>query len=227
VAERAERAVVERGVFSLAVSGGRTPGPLFDALAQTPYRFAIEWPRVELYLVDERYVPSTDSQSNFRIVRETLLDRVPIPAGRIHRWKTELAPAEALADYERQLGVLPREPESGAPPRLDLIVLGIGTDGHTASLFPGTPALEERSRWVVEGRAPSAPEVRLSMSLPLLNAARTAAFLVTGPEKAALVRDILAGGAEQWPAALVRPAGGPALWFLDVDAAALLAKEAG
>jgi 6-phosphogluconolactonase len=224
LASLAERAIVERGRFTLAVSGGKTPAVLYLTLAREPYRHAIEWDRVELFLVDERRVPPEDSKSNYRLLRDTLLSGAAIPDDQVHRWKSESLVEAALSDYETQLReILLPGAESKSPPSFDLILLGLGSDGHTASLFPGTPALEETHRWVAAGTAPEAPVERLTMTLPLINAAREVAFLATGEEKAPLVKAILSGEGSKYPAWRVHPVRGELLWFLDAAAGRNLA----
>jgi 6-phosphogluconolactonase len=216
LASRADRSIIERGRFTLGVSGGKTPAALYTVLANPPYRHAIEWTRVELFLVDERRVPPEDPNSNYRLLRDTLLSGAAVPGDQIHPWKTEVAVEDALCDYEKQLcDVFFHGASPQSAPSFDLLLLGLGPDGHTASLFPATPALEESRRWVAEGRAPEAPFERLTMTFPLINAAREAVFLVTGEEKAPLVRALLTGEGASYPASRVRPQSGGPLWFLD------------
>lgn len=215
----AERAIVQRGAFRLALSGGATPTLFFETLAAAPYAHSVEWARVEIFLVDERLVPSDAPASNWRLVSEALLSRLPGRPAAAHRWRTEVPLEAALEDYRTNLRRLPRAGES--PPALDLIILGLGEDGHTASLFPRTAALEEETAWVAAGQAPAPPHERLTMTLPLLNAAREAAFLVAGEAKAEIVRRILSGEGAELPASRVRPAG-ELLWFLDPGSAAAL-----
>lgn len=222
VVDVASRAVVARGGFSLAFSGGTTPTLFFQTLRLAPYRNSVEWTRAILFLVDERLVPADNPASNYRLVKENFLDGGPARESAVYRWKTELGTDAALADYEAGLSSLPHA--GSDPPELDLLVLGLGPDGHTASLFPGTAPLEETTRWVAAGRAPQPPVDRLTMTYPLINAARHAAFLVNGTEKASLVAQILSGEGKNYPAAAVRPRGGPALWFLDSAAARDLSK---
>jgi|SRR5450759_2018697 6-phosphogluconolactonase len=218
----ADRGIVQRGAFRLALSGGATPKLFFETLAAAPYAHSVEWARVEIFLVDERLVPSEDPASNWRVLSEALLSRLPCRPAAAHRWRTEIPLEAALEDYRTILKRLPRVGEN--PPALDLIVLGLGGDGHTASLFPGTAALEEETAWVAAGRAPEPPQDRLTMTLPLLNAAREAAFLVAGETKAAIVRRILSSEGGELPASRVHPAG-ELLWFLDPGSAAELTSS--
>jgi len=202
-ASAARSAVAERGRFSLALSGGATPGRYFELLAQEE----LPWDQVHVFWADERLVSPDSPDSNFRLAQERLLARAPIPEGNVHPMAGgDFPPLEAAAAYEAELRAFFGHE---AFPAFDVIHLGLGGDGHTASLFPGQPALSERQRWVVPvnyaGASP--PVTRLTLTLPVLNAARLAFFLVSGPDKARLAREILTGGDEGRPAGLVRPAG--------------------
>jgi 6-phosphogluconolactonase len=202
---------------SLCLAGGQTPRALYQVLA-TEYRDTIPWPQLDLYWGDERYVPPDDAQSNYRLVRESLLDHVPIPKENVHPMPTDLPdPDDAAAAYEQAL----RERFSPPWPRFELVLLGMGSDGHTASLFPGSPALAERTRWVVTSRASVDPRVRLTLTLPVLNRAALVFFLVAGAEKADILRRVLAGPPESapYPAAAVRPEDGRVVWWVDQQAA--------
>lgn len=213
IASRVAEALSRQESFSLALSGGNTPRALYRLLAEE-YRLRIDWHRVHFFWGDERYVPHDHPASNFRMARETLIDPLNLPPENIHPMPTDVAnPDEAAHLYERQLRAF-----FGETPRLDLILLGMGADGHTASLFPGTSALQERTRWVTVGEAPVEPRVRLTLTLPVLNAAKAVYFLVTGADKAETVRRILVQQ-EPLPAALVSPTEGELLWWLDRDAA--------
>ena len=198
--------------FRIAATGGSTPHFLYEALASSTYRAGIEWQRWHVFFGDERAVAPDDAQSNYRLVVDTLLSKVPVPAGQVHRMEAERPDLEAAAgDYAQLL-----EAECGTPPRLDLLLLGLGTDGHTASLFPGTAALDVDDRWVTRGLASTPPVDRLTLTLPVLNAASRVAFLVTGPAKADALRGVVEGSV---PAARVRPRTGNLVWFLDSAAA--------
>ena len=225
VMECARRAIAERGRFVVALAGGSTPRRLCQLLADRPGREAIEWDRWHFFLGDERVLPPTDPDCNFVMAAETLLGRVPVAPEQIHRPPTELGDAAAVAAaYERELrdffGLAP-----GEVPRFDLILLGLGSDGHTASLFPGKPALDETERLVVDtppGVLP--PQVdRVTFTFPVINAARAVAFLVAGADKAAALRAAREGTAldevVQVPAARVRPTDGELRWFVDAAAA--------
>ncbi len=206
--------------FSLALAGGTTPRALYQQLARD-YRDAIPWDRLLLFWGDERYVPRDDPRSNYRLVRETLLDEVAIPPDHVHPMPTSFpTPDEAAWAYENTL----RTHFSNPLPRLDLVLLGMGADGHTASLFPRTRAVEERTRWVVAVRAPVEPAERLTMTLPVLNAAASVFFLVTGGEKAEMLRRVLSEppDALTCPASAVRPSAGKLVWWADEAAARLV-----
>jgi 6-phosphogluconolactonase len=199
--------------FSLALSGGNTPRALYRLLAQE-YRQRVEWNRVHLFWGDERYVPHDHPASNYRMARETLIDPLCIPSQNVHPMPTDAAnPDDAAARYEQDLRRF-----FGTRPRFDLVLLGMGADGHTASLFPGTPALRERTRWVTVGEAPSEPRIRLTLTLPVLNAAHAVYFVITGEDKAEAVRRVLMEQ-EPLPAALVQPEQGELIWWLDAAAA--------
>lgn len=219
VARRAEEAVAARGAFALALSGGATPRALYALLADSaaPYRARVPWGRVHVWFGDERNVPPDHPDSNYRMAREALLDRVA-PAA-VHRIEGERAAAEAADRYEAELRAhLAGGP--GGPPPLDLVLLGLGADGHTASLFPGSPALEERARWVAAPFVPRLGAHRITLTLPVLDAARAVLFLVAGAEKAAPLRALLAPDpAAPIPAARVRPATGARIVIADRAAA--------
>lgn len=181
----------------------------------------IPWDRVHIFWGDERCVPPEDPRSNYRLAREALLDSVPIPGENIHRTPTGLSnPEDVAREYEEML----RRHFASPWPRFDLVLLGIGPDGHTASLFPGSPAVGERERWVVAVRAPVEPARRVTLTLPVLNRAARVHFLVAGAEKAPAVKQALTGppDPQTCPAAAVRPIDGTVVWWLDQAAAELL-----
>jgi 6-phosphogluconolactonase len=215
VAEIGAEAIRDRGRFLVALSGGDTPRPLLERLASPAYAKRLDWSVVDVFWADERCVAPTDERSNHRTARVALLDHVPIPADRVHRIAGEIDPLAAADAYELTL----RE-ALGKEGRLDLILLGIGVDGHTASLFPRHQALTETGRWVVPVHAPADPPWRVTMTLPLINAARHVLFLVIGSEKAAAVRDLQKG--EPLPASMVQPADGSLTVLVDAEAASLL-----
>lgn len=222
---RAEAAVAARGRFAIALAGGSTPRALHALLADPdePFRARIPWERAHVFFGDERHVPPDHPDSNYGMARATLLAKVPIPAGNVHRIRAELEPDAAAAEYEEELRrVLGAGSPDAGKPRLDLALLGLGADGHTASLFPGSPALLEASRLVAAPWVEHLRHHRITLTLPALRAARAAAFLVSGAGKAARVADVLEGAGASLPAGLVRPVEGDLLWLLDAPAAALL-----
>jgi 6-phosphogluconolactonase len=199
--------------FTLVLSGGSTPRQLYETLAKPPYLAAIPWQRLWIFWGDERPVPPTDPESNFHTAQDALLRHVPILAEHIFRMKGELPPAEAAADYQRQLQAV-FGAESSVPV-FDLILLGLGPDGHTASLFPGTPALDIRDCWVTENRVSALNTTRLTLTLPVLNSAREIWFLAAGKEKAAAYARVRAAPDVKYPASLVSPRQGNVRWYLD------------
>jgi 6-phosphogluconolactonase len=223
----ARDAVSARGRCAVALSGGSTPRATYERLAEPPYRDAIAWSDLHAFWSDERHVPPTHAGSNFRMAYDAWLSRVPIPPGNIHRIRAELADArDAADDYERTLrGFF--QLETGAFPRFDLVLLGVGSDGHTASLFPGTAALCESARMAVALWAEQVSAHRVTLTLPVLNAAGDVLFLVSGAAKAAIVRACLCGSRETQllPAQLVRPPAGRVTWLLDRDAASSLPER--
>ena len=210
-------------LFSLVLSGGETPRALYQLLA-TEFRERIDWPKVHLFWGDERYVPRTDRRSNFRMVKESLLDQISIPSANVHPMPTELArPDESALEYEAFLRTFFHAPPA-AWPAFDLILLGLGEEGHTASLFPRSPALGEQQRWVASVRVPAEPPLRLTLTLPALNHAREVFFLATGSKKARAVRAGTAATTadaatdRSCPAAMVRPQDGNLIWWIDQSA---------
>ena len=225
VVHLANEAVKEHGRFSIALSGGSTPKALYNLLA-TNARATLPWDRMYFFWSDERHVPPTDPDSNYRMADEAMLSKVPVPAGNIYRMPTENQDAAATAEaYEASLRKF-FQAKPGEIPKFDLILLGLGPDGHTASLFPGTPGLHEKSRLVIANRVEKLRTDRLSFTYPLINAAREVAFLVSGTDKAAVLCSVLEEDVpgEQYPAKLVRPTNGKLIWFLDRGAASALAQ---
>ena len=214
--EEATGAIAERGRFAVALAGGSTPKATYEVLARD-HAGDVDWPNVHVFFGDERTVPPDHEDSNYRMAREALLDHVPV--GSVHRMRGELPPDEAAASYEGELIVFFGE----VPPVLDLVMLGIGEDGHTASLFPETPALGVTDRLAVANPVPKLDTTRLTLTVPVLNAAREVRFLVAGAGKAETLAEILEGDADprEYPAKLVRPPGGP-IWMVDHAAASAL-----
>jgi 6-phosphogluconolactonase len=210
-------ALAAKGPFRVSLSGGSTPKALYELLASDDFKGRFPWKQVSWYWGDERFVPHDHPESNYRMVREAMLPKAPVPPENIHPIPTDGTPEEAAREYERTL-----QRAYGAPtldpsrPLFDIMLLGLGSDGHTASLLPGDPALEERKRWVVpvsQGR----PEVRITLTLPVIDSSRHVAFLVSGRSKAAVLAAVRAGDS-RLPAARVRPVG-ELIWFVERAAA--------
>jgi 6-phosphogluconolactonase len=219
----AQEAIAARGRFSVVLSGGSTPRQLYQLLTGPPYRDEVDWGRVEVFWGDERCVPPDDRASNYHMAREAMLDRLPIPASHVHRMEAEREDRDAAArDYEQILARVVGVAPGGEPPAFDLVLLGLGPEGHTASLFPYTAALEETKRWVVANHIPKLGADRLTLTVPMLNRAREVLFLVAGSDKAEALAGVLDGPPEprRLPAQLVRPANGRLVWFVDRQAAA-------
>lgn len=214
-------AIAERGRFILALSGGGTPRPVYARLAGADVRDRIPWEKVHIFFGDERCVPPDDPGSNYRMVHEAWLGHSPIPPENIHRIRGEDDPAVEARRYEREIV---RLVPSDRTPEFDLILLGMGTDGHTASLFPGTAALGEMRRWVVAQYVAGETAWRVTFTAPLINAARQVAFLVEGASKAEMLRNVLQGPFQPdlWPAQLIRPTSGELHWLVDAAAAAMV-----
>lgn len=215
VQERVLEAARSRGRVVLGLSGGSTPLPVYERLA----KLALPWARLHLFWGDERCVPPEDERSNYGNALRRLISQTPIPEANVHRIQGELEPQEAAQQYENEL----RKFFGSEPPVMDLVLLGMGSDGHCASLFPGGPELTESQRWVVNSQPPGGTEpalTRVTLTLPVINSARVVLFLVAGPDKRPAVSSILRvfGDDSQLPAAMVKPKGGLA-WFLDRQAA--------
>ena len=223
VAELARAAIQGKGRFTVALAGGNTPRSLYALLARE-YAEQISWSAVHLFWGDERYVPPEDPRSNYKMAWEALLHQVLIPPQNIHPMPTDFpVPEDAARAYEKTL----KEHFPAPWPEFDLVLLGLGPDGHTASLFPGTSALAEGKKWVVAVRAPVEPPVRLSLTFPVLNHASHIFFLVSGSEKAEAVRRALTAPPDPitCPASAVRPLRGAARWWLDQRAAAYVSPS--
>ncbi|MFO0753462.1 MAG: 6-phosphogluconolactonase [Thermodesulfovibrionales bacterium] len=216
--------VGERGCFVVALSGGTTPVPLYRALAA--HRQDIPWDRTHLFLADERFVPAASPESNLRLIRETLLKGIALPARNVHAIATDDPdPPSAARRYEGELITFFRL-SRGELPRFDLIILGMGSDGHTASLFPGSPALRNES-FLACAVAPAGGRLqRITLTLPVLNNARNVVFLVSGAPKAAMLRTVVEDEDPALPAVLVKPERGSLLILADRDASRLLKEGA-
>jgi 6-phosphogluconolactonase len=219
VVDRATEAIAKRGRFVIALSGGSTPRPIYARLSSADYRDRIDWSKVHVFFSDERCVPPDETRSNYRMACEALLDHVALPADHIHRIQGEIDPAQAALSYEQQLQQLFR---TSALPAFDLICLGLGDNGHTASLFPGTAALREKDRWVVPQYVEIMTAWRVTFTAPLINAARHIAVLVEGATKADILQRVLEGPYQPdvLPAQLIQPVNGELHWLVDAAAAA-------
>jgi 6-phosphogluconolactonase len=233
IATAAELAVQDRGVFNWAVAGGQTPRQLYQLLSQPPWLEGFPWDKTHLYFGDERCVPFENEDSNYRMLKETLLDKVAIPADQVYRVPVAMDPPESIAQrYEDMM----RARFQGTPqnnlledgfPIFDLILLGLGNDGHTASIFPqNREVVEEKRKWAVAAFAPQGtpPGYRVTITLPVINAARHVMFLVAGEAKKEILPEILQpqkSGESTYPAGMIKPAG-KLTWFLDQAAGSLL-----
>lgn len=231
VIRAARKAIGERGEFTLVLAGGSTPEKMYSLLAEPECAAALDWPRVFLFFGDERMAPPDDPRSNFGMVRRSLLERVAIGKSQIFPITTNFATAtEAAAHYAAKLGRFFEIPANSTPPPcFDLVLLGLGDDGHTASLFPGMAALRVEDAWVAAsppGVLPP-PVDRVTLTYPILNAGRQIVFLVAGEKKAGVLKQVLEDPPPRdvCPAAWVRPTDGDVTWLVDEAAAALLAHR--
>ena len=223
--EMAGEAVEAQGRVRIAISGGSTPKAAFEQLADLnqPWRWRMPWDKLDLYWVDERCVPPDDAESNYRMTREALLDRVPLRPEQIHRMEGELEPEAAAARYESELRSN-FHLEGAECPRFDLVELGLGDDGHTASIFPRTEAIHEMTRLAVANRVPQLDTWRVTLTWPVINHARSVFFLIAGQQKAAILQEVLTGplDTERLPSQLIWPSSGILTLILDRAAAAFL-----
>lgn len=219
----AAQAIHANGRFSIGLSGGSTPQPVFERLATEPYRSRIAWEHVYVFWGDERSVPPDHPDSNYRMAHAALLAHVPLPDANVHRMRGELPPDAAAADYAATLRAFFG---TGGWPRFDLVLQGLGDDGHTASLFPGTAALREQDAWVVANHVPRLDTWRITLTAPAINAAANVTFVVAGEEKAPALRAVLEDEhqPDTYPAQLIQPTNGTLHWYVDAAAAAELRK---
>ena len=219
-AAEARKAVQVRGRFVAALAGGNTPHRTYELLAQEPFRDLIPWQNTHIFWGDERCVPADDPRNNASMAHQALLNHVPIPAKQVSPMVCDSSPQGAAAEYEALL----RDFFDTGPPRFDLVLLGLGENGHTASLFPGTSVLEERQSWVSEVYVSEEMLYRLTLTAPAINQAALVVFLVSGYSKATILRNVLedASDPSSLPARLIKPAHGELLWLVDRDAASLL-----
>jgi 6-phosphogluconolactonase len=220
VVHLATAAIADYGRFSFGLSGGSTPRDLYKLLAAAPFIQQIDWAKVHIFWGDERCVPPDHPDSNYDMARHTLLDQVPLPPENVHRIQGELPPIEAASNYEKVL----RGFFGNQAPRLDLLLLGMGDDGHTASLFPHTAALREREKWVVANEVTAKQTWRITFTQTAINAAANITFLVSGGGKAERLRQVIKGPytPDDLPSQLVKPQNGSLVWLIDSPAAALL-----
>jgi 6-phosphogluconolactonase len=217
-------AVNSHGRFTVALSGGSTPKGLYRLLAT---RATLPWNKIYFFFGDERHVPPDDPESNYRMVRESLLSKVPILTENVFRIPAEdPSAAHAAATYEQTMKKF-FQIDGERFPHLDLVLLGMGPDGHTASLFPGTKALQEKSRWVATNWVEKLKADRITLALPVLNSAAVVMFLVSGPDKAQTLKEVLEGSqsGELFPSRLIQPADGELIWMVDRAAAAALSSR--
>lgn len=227
--DAARQSVQQNGSFSVALAGGSTPKTLYGLLASNPLLQAkVPWSKIQFFFGDERHVPPDDGESNFRMANEAMLAKAPIDAKQVHRIKSEKrSAAEAAADYEQELRNSFKL-QADQLPRFDLILLGMGPEGHAASLFPGTKALKEERRLVVSNWVGKLYTDRITLTPPALNNAARVVFMVHGAEKAPALKAVLEGPYEpdQLPAQIIRPTQGKVLWLVDPTAASMLVPRA-
>ena len=221
----ASESIVTRGRFTIALSGGTTPRKLYSLLGNEPYRSQIDWHLVHVFWGDERCAPPDSPDSNFSMAQETLLRKIPIPANQVHRMPADLPDRNAAS----QAYTVEMQHTFGTHgiPDFDLIQLGMGPEGHTASLFPHQPSLHENQRLVMPVSVPKPPPDRLTFTPPLLNAARNVLFLVTGSDKVDALQAVIEGvyQPDEYPAQIVRPPNGEVVWMLDKDVARKIRGE--
>ncbi len=216
------KAITEHGKFSVALSGGSTPVPLYSLLSSAEYRSKIDWKLIHFFWADERCVPKDHPASNFKLAYDLLLSKLPVPVKNFHRIHGELEAASAASLYESDLTDFFGK---SSFPKFDLVFLGVGADGHTASLFPGIDPTDGTSRKVIYIYVKQMNSFRVTLTLPVLNNSGTVAFLVTGNSKATVLRKILENNDPDCPAARVNPRRGRSIWFIDQEAASLLTSE--
>jgi len=218
---RSGEAVARKGTFTVALSGGSTPKVLYQILASEPFSAQVPWSKTHFFWSDERHVPPDHPDSNYRMTHEAMLSHVPVPESNVHRVHSENPNAGEVAnEYEQTLLQLTKQ----TVPQLDLILLGLGPDGHTASIFPGSEVLHETQRLVAAPWVEQFNSYRITMTLPLLNNGASVLFLVSGAEKAEIVKAVIEGP-KTYPAQFIQPTHGQLLWMFDKDAASFLATD--
>jgi 6-phosphogluconolactonase len=217
VVEIASESIQADKFFAMALSGGHTPQRLYEILAMEPFRRQIDWNHTRIFFSDERTVAPDRTESNYRMANEALLRHIPIRAGHVHRIGGEKKDKHAVAAaYQTEIATVFRVPPDGPPPAFHLVLLGLGEDGHTASLFPGSDALGEKKLWVAAHNVEAVAAWRITMTLPLINAAKNVVFLVSGQEKSTVLDEILTptSDANVYPAQMIRPKKGKLFWFI-------------
>jgi 6-phosphogluconolactonase len=209
----ARKALIHSGRFTVALSGGRTPVPYLDTLAKKIPETI--WQNTHIFLVDERHVPWSDPDSNYGMIKKAVFSHFKISKSQLHPVPFEKTPELSAESYENSLRQFFRESEL---PELDLIVLGLGADGHIASLFPGNPALKETSRWTASVKQPSVPHARITLTYPVLNTGKNVIFVVEGAGKSGRVREVVCEQKKTLPASHIRPVNGSLVWLLDQEA---------
>ena len=223
----ARKTLEKNACFFVALSGGSTPRRMFELLATEDYRESVDWPRVEFFWGDERNVAPENKDSNYRMAKEALLDHLDISAKQIHRMQAEREDLDAAAeDYAQTIADHLNANGEGSLPKFDLIFLGMGDDGHTASLFPHTEALQEKKRWCVNNLVPQLATQRLTLTYSMINAAHNVIFLAAGANKAKRLAEVIDGPREleRLPSQGICPGNGKLLWLVDQAAAANLAR---
>ncbi|MDD2541713.1 MAG: 6-phosphogluconolactonase [Desulfuromonadaceae bacterium] len=222
-AAEARQAVEARGSFTVALAGGSTPRRTYELLASKSFRELIPWQNTHIFWGDERCVPGDDLRNNAQMARQALLNHVPIPQNQVHPMVCDRSPQEATVEYEALL----RSFFAEGRPQFDLVLLGLGENGHTASLFPGTPVLEEQQHWVASVYVAEEKLHRLTLTAAVINQASLVVFLVSGSAKAPILRNVLkeAQDPHNIPARLIKPIDGGLLWLVDRDAARLLRQR--
>lgn len=212
----AAAAISERGVFSMALSGGSTPKKLYELLASESFREQIDWTKTHFFFGDERNVPPDHNESNFKMVNEIMFSRIgELPQENVHRVLAENPAADAASDYEQTL----KDFFNNELPRFDLVLLGMGADGHTASLFPESSALEENVRFFAENWVEKFGAYRLTLTFPVINNANNILFLIAGVDKAKVLGEVFHGSLKKYPAQMINPTDGKLIWLIDEAAA--------
>jgi 6-phosphogluconolactonase len=220
----AKKSVGTRGRFSVAISGGSTPRNMHRLLGEEPFLSDIPWDNIEIFWVDERCVPENDPANNFGTAKKDFLARVPIPEAQVHPMPGEGSPEKGAFNYQQELLTFFKT-GAGEFPVFDLVFLGVGTDGHTASLFQGQSSLKEKERLVVPVKGGNPNVSRLTMTYPLLNRAERIVFMVSGSEKAPILKAVLEDTKSRLPACMITPLTGELTWLSDQEAASLLSRE--